>query len=129
LPRPDILVCVICADCGRTVKRVCRDCQAVRARNGMLMHQRRFLQTWAASAIDMRVRDFDGTTHLELFDDPWHAYCGAALPVATGRRRVRTLPADLCTDCRAMLDQLLARYVTATDAPPSPNAPRVSARR
>jgi hypothetical protein len=106
-----MLVLMICGDCGRTVKRVCRDCQAARARNGMLMHQRRFLQTWAVNAIDLRVRDLDGTCHLELFDDAWHGYCGAALPLAPGRRRVRALPAELCSGCRAVFDELLSRYV------------------
>lgn len=108
-----MLVLMICGDCGRTVKRVCRDCQAARARNGMLMHQRRFLQTWAVNGIDLRVRDLDGACHLELFDDPWHGYCGAALPVASGRRRVRSLPTDLCSDCGRVFDELVGRYAGA----------------
>jgi hypothetical protein len=105
---------VICAECGKTVKRVCRECQAVRARNGLLQHQRRFLQTWVLNQIDLRVRDFDGVTHLELFDDPWHAYCGAALLVVTGRRRVRSLPPDLCAGCVTVFHELLDRYVVGT---------------
>jgi hypothetical protein len=107
-----MLVGMICGECGATVKRVCRDCQALRARAGMLMHQRRFLQTWAVNGIDLRVRDVDGVCHLELFDDMWHGYCGHPLPlVGSPRRRVRVLPADLCSGCRTVLDELLTRYV------------------
>jgi hypothetical protein len=113
---------VICGECGATVKRVCRDCQARRARNGLLLHQRRFLQTWAVKAIDLRMRDFDGVPHVELFDDPWHGYCGMALSptgphlATTGRRRVRELPADLCPACRRVFDQLLEQYVVGAQS-------------
>jgi hypothetical protein len=103
-----------CPECGQLMKRVCRRCQAVRARNGMLLHQRRFLQTWAVGAIQLRLREFDGVTHIELFDDPWHGYCGAALLLGSERRRVRSMPSDICSGCRAVFDELLTRYaVTA----------------
>lgn len=104
---------MICTECGREVKRVCRDCQAARTRQGMLQHQRRFLQTWLVGAIDLRVRIYGGVAHLELFDDRWHSYCGTAMFDITERLRTRELPADLCPECRKIFDELLARYSNA----------------
>lgn len=112
---------MICADCGREVKRVCRDCQARRARDGMLLHQRRFLQTWKAGGIELRVRWYEGTLHLELFDDRWHSYCGIAMfihgpanlveqAMALARRRAAALPDDLCPECHKIFDELVARF-------------------
>jgi hypothetical protein len=100
---------MICAECGKECKRVCRACQAARARRGMLMHQRRFLQTWLAGEIDVYVRAFDGVEHLELFDDRWHSYCGVAMFVTTERRRARDLPADLCPECLKIFNELAAQ--------------------
>jgi hypothetical protein len=101
---------IACADCGLPMRRVCRDCQQRRARAGLLLHQRRFLQTWAVGQIDLRLRDWDGVTHVELYDDPWHAFCGVTLLLATGRRRTRTFPVDVCPGCRDVFDGLVARY-------------------
>jgi hypothetical protein len=100
---------MICTECGREVKRVCRDCQRDRAYRGLLLHQRRFLQTWLAGAIELRVRTYDGALHMELFDDRWHAYCGAAMMQYTERRRVRELPADLCPGCLKVFNELTAK--------------------
>jgi hypothetical protein len=100
---------MICTRCGRGVKRVCRDCQAAQARTGLLMHQRRFLQTWLAGEIDLRVRDQLGRLHLELFDDRWHSYCGVAMFDVTERRRVRDLPPELCADCVNIFNELVAK--------------------
>lgn len=100
---------VICKRCGREVKTVCRACQAALAREGLLRHQRRFLQTWLAGEMDLRVRQKDDVLHLELFDDRWHAYCGAEMFKVTERRRVREIPADLCPGCRTILDELVAK--------------------
>jgi hypothetical protein len=97
---------MVCPECGREVKRVCRDCQAARTRRGMLLHQRRFLQTWLAGTLDLRVRQQDGTLHLELFDDRWHGYCGAPMFTVTDRRRVREIPPDLCAECTKIFNDL-----------------------
>ena len=103
------LVGMICTRCGREVKRVCRDCQAAQARTGMLLHQRRFLQTWLVGEIELRVREQLGALHLELFDDRWHAYCGAAMFTVTDRRRVREVPADLCAECLKIFNELVGK--------------------
>ena len=100
---------MICPECGREVKLVCRNCQAARARRGMLLHQRRFLETWLAGGIDLRVRSYEGAEHLELFDDRWHGYCGTAMFVVTERRRVRELPPDLCPECLKIFHELAAK--------------------
>jgi hypothetical protein len=100
---------MICGECGRKVKgMVCRVCQAARTRRGMLQHQRRFLQTWLEGAIDLRVKRAAGALHLELFDDRWHAYCGAEMFAVTKRDFVRELPADLCPGCLKIFDELVA---------------------
>jgi hypothetical protein len=101
---------MICPECGREVKLVCRDCQRDRARRGMLQHQRRFLQTWLVGEIELRIREHEGATHLELFDDRWHAFCGVSMfehPEA--RRRVGELPSELCSGCRLMFDELVTK--------------------
>lgn len=104
-----MLVAMICPECGQPMKRVCRACQAQRAYRGLLLHQRRYLRTWLAGAIDLRVRDFNGALHLELFDDRWHAYCGLAMMQYTERRRVQAVPADLCPDCSKVFNELVAK--------------------
>jgi hypothetical protein len=90
-------------------KFVCEICRAERTRLGMLLHQRRFLQTWRAGSIDLRISRRDLVTHLELFDDRWHAYCGLGLFQAAGRQFVRELPRDLCPECRAVFEEQLAK--------------------
>ena len=101
---------MICPECGREVKRVCRSCQRDRARRGMLQHQRRFLQTWLVGGIDLRVRPHEGATHLELFDDRWHAFCGVSMfEHPETRQRTRELPAELCTGCRTVFDELVSK--------------------
>jgi len=104
----------ICPECGCEVKLVCRDCQRKRARRGLLQHQRRFLQTWLAGETELRIRPFAGVTHLELFDDRWHAYCGADMFTgAELRQRVRELPGDLCSECRSVFDELVNKAKAA----------------
>jgi hypothetical protein len=100
---------MICEECGKECKRVCRACQAARVRRGMLMHQRRFLQTWRAGEIAVRLRAFDGVEHLELFDDRWHGYCGVEMFKLTQPRRVRDLPADVCPECLKIFNGLAAQ--------------------
>ena len=98
---------MICTECGREVKRVCADCRAKRARAGMLLHQRRFLQTWLAGGIDLRVRRKGDTLHAELYDDRWHAFCGIDMYENPALVFMRQMPADICPDCRAVFDQLV----------------------
>lgn len=101
---------MLCAECGREVKNVCRDCQAARTRRGMLLHQRRFIQTWIAGGIDLRVkRSRDGVLHLELFDDRWHSYCDVPMLNVTKREKVREIPADLCPACLKVFDELVLK--------------------
>lgn len=104
-----MLVAMICTECGREVKRVCRDCQRQRSYRGLLLHQRRFLQTWLAGTIDLRVRPQADRLHLELFDDRWHAYCGAPMFEVTPRQLVRELPAGLCEGCVKVFHELVAK--------------------
>jgi NMD protein affecting ribosome stability and mRNA decay len=104
-----MLVRMICTECGREVKgHVCRACQAARTRAGILRHQRRFLQTWLAGEIDLRVKWMGDVLHLELFDDRWHSYCGAEMFEVSQRAFVRDLPADLCPDCAKIFNELVA---------------------
>lgn len=112
---------MICATCGREVKRVCRDCQADRARSGILEHQRRFLETWLQGTMDLRLRLFGGVWHLELFDARWHAYCGARLFQSGSadysyppgeRRRTKELPPDLCSGCTQIFNELVTKART-----------------
>ena len=94
------LLAVTCPECGKETKgEVCRVCQARRTRAGMLVHQRRFLQTWLAGELQLRVKRVDGVLHLELFDDRWHSYCDIEMFGVTNREYVRELPADLCPAC------------------------------
>lgn len=98
-----------CTECGAEHKGyVCRPCQARRVRAGMLRHQRRFLQTWLAGQIDLRVKRVAGTLHLELFDDRWHSYCNREMFSTPHRQYVRELPADLCPDCITIFNELVA---------------------
>ena len=108
-----MLVRMICPECGQAIKLVCRDCQRKRAHRGLLLHQRRFLITWLAGAIELRVRPQGDRLHLELFDDRWHAYCGADMFTVTPRQLVREVPAGLCEDCLKVFDQLVAQYAAA----------------
>jgi hypothetical protein len=99
---------MICPECGIEVKgHVCRACQAKRTRSGMLRHQRRFLQTWLAGEIDLRVKRVDGVLHLELFDDRWHSYCDTEMFAVTQRAYVQQLPADLCPACITIFNELV----------------------
>src|SRR5215472_12905373 len=103
---------MICPECGREVKKDCRDCQRDRARRGMLQHQRRFLQTWLVGGIDLRIRAHEGTIHVELFDDRWHAFCGVSMfENPEKRRRVPLFPdhANMCTGCRKVFDELVSK--------------------
>ena len=86
---------------------VCRDCIARRARAGLLRHQRRFLQTWLAGEIQLRVKRLAGQLHLELFDDRWHSYCGKEMFTVFERQFVTELPADLCPECIVVFHQLV----------------------
>jgi len=105
-----MLVGMICRECGRECKLVCRSCQAARARRGLLLHQRRFLQTWLAGELPLKVkRTIDGVLHLELFDDRWHSYCDAPMYEVTDRQLVREVPAELCAGCRKVFDELVAK--------------------
>ena len=98
-----------CAECGKDLEGfVCRDCQARRVRAAMLKHQRRFLQTWLDGQIDLRVKRVDGVLHLELYDDRWHSYCDRELFTVRDREYSRDLPADLCPDCLAVFNGLVA---------------------
>jgi hypothetical protein len=112
-----------CSECGRDVKLVCRFCQAARARRGLLLHQRRFLQTWLAGSIHLRVkRATDGVLHLELFDDRWHSYCDVAMFDVTERQLVKEVPPDLCAACKTVFDELVAK----ASAEPTPIRGRVA---
>jgi hypothetical protein len=74
----------------------------------MILHQGRFLETWLAGAIDLRVTRKDGTPHLQLFDDRWHTYCDIdllAVPPVTERHH--DVPEDLCGGCLAVFRQLV----------------------
>ena len=103
-----MLLAMICEECGQEVESfVCRDCQAKRTRRGMLRHQRRFLETWLAGGIDLRVKRLGGVLHLELFDDRWHSYCDREMFAVTDRAYVRTVPPDLCPDCFKVFDGLV----------------------
>jgi len=100
---------MICTECGVDVKGfVCRACQARRARAGLLKHQRRFLQTWLAGEIQLRVKRLDGVLHLELFDDRWHSYCGVDMFDVFERQFVRAVPGDLCPACITVFNNLVA---------------------
>jgi hypothetical protein len=100
---------MICTQCGQEVRgHVCRACQALRTRRGILLHQRRFLATWLAGQIDLRVKRIDGVLHLELFDDRWHSYCGVEMFSAVDREFVKLPPADLCAACLKVFDGLIA---------------------
>ncbi len=99
---------MICSECKMEVKGfVCRDCQARRTRAGMLRHQRRFLRTWLAGQIDLRVKGNAGVLHLELFDDRWHSYCDVAMFTPLPRIYVRDVPADLCPACLEVFNRLV----------------------
>jgi hypothetical protein len=105
---------MLCPECGNQFKGVvCVLCRARRARNGMLLHQRRFLETWLAGSIELRVRRKGGQPHLELFDDRWHTYCGIDLfDVPPLREHVRDLPTDLCLECLKVFDRLVQEVET-----------------
>jgi hypothetical protein len=102
-----ILGRMICAECGREVERVCHVCQAARARRGLLRRQRRFLHSWLAGKLELRVKRKDGVLHLELFDDRWHSYCDVAMFDVTEHQKVREIPRDLCPECLKVLDELV----------------------
>lgn len=104
-----MLVAMICGECGQEIEgQVCRECQKKRARLGMLRHQRRFLKTWLAGEIDLRVKRVRGVLHLELFDDRWHSYCDLDTFEVMEREYVKQLPADLCPGCLEVFNSLIA---------------------
>ena len=100
---------MICIECGREMKIVCRFCQAARTRRGMLLHQKRFLQTWLVGEIDLRVKRKDGILHLELFDDRWHSYCDLAMFDVPRSEFVKNPPGDLCGDCLKVFKDLVEK--------------------
>ena len=99
---------MLCNQCGNTSKGVvCIPCRTRRTRIGMLVHQRRFLETWLTGGIPLRVTRADGVPHLQLFDDRWHTYCDIelfAVPPVTERHQ--EVPEDLCRDCLTTFLQL-----------------------
>ena len=101
-----MLDAMVCPECGREVRQACRECQAARQRRGILLHQRRFLQTWLVGQMDLRVREQLGVLHIELFDDRWHGYCGEEMFLPTPRRKVRDLPPEICAKCKQVFDDL-----------------------
>jgi hypothetical protein len=99
-----------CPECGKEIKGyVCRDCQKVRTRHGMLLHQRRFIETWLAGSIDLRIKRKDSVRHLELFDDRWHSYCDIEMFEVTSREFTRTIPDDLCPACLKIFNELVVK--------------------
>lgn len=99
-----------CPECKREFKGfVCRDCQQKRVRIGMLLHQRRFVETWQEGMIDLRLKRRAGILHLELWDDCWHAYCGCELFAITAREFRRELPPDLCGQCYHAFQEIRAQ--------------------
>lgn len=104
---------MICIECGREMKIVCRFCQAARTRRGMLLHQKRFLQTWLVGEIDLRVKRKDGILHLELFDDRWHSYCDLAMFDVPRSEFVKNPPGDLCGDCLSVFNELVQKASVA----------------
>jgi len=75
----------------------------------MLLHQRRFLQTWLVGDIDLRVKRKDGVLHLELFDDRWHSYCDVAMFDVPHSEFVKNPPDDLCGDCLKVFKDLVEK--------------------
>jgi hypothetical protein len=101
-----------CKECGRTFKGViCIACREARARAGILLHQRRFLQTWQLGQIELRLASKTDLVHIQLFDDRWHAYCGAELFGIVPRDRNRELPPAVCSECSRVFHELVARFV------------------
>lgn len=101
---------MICKTCGRSIWRSCPHCAAAKE---LLRAERGYLRTWSAGAIELRLRDFKGSTHLELFSDRWRSYCGKPLFTFEGvvcppasRRRVKQFPAHVCADCRKIFNEL-----------------------
>lgn len=101
-----------CPKCLSSFKGMtCPVCRAARQRAGILLHQRRFLQTWKAGQLKLLLAAKDGEKHVQLFDDRWHAYCGIELFGIVHRDRVDTLPDGLCSKCSAVFQEQLARLV------------------
>jgi hypothetical protein len=106
---------MICPECGKQVKGyVCYPCQAVRTYKGMILHQRRFLETWLEGTIDLRIKRINGTLHLELFDDRWHAYCGKEMFSVTDREYMKELPPELCPACYEVFQQIRNQVMNET---------------
>jgi hypothetical protein len=104
-----------CKTCACSFKGVaCVHCREVRQRIGILLHQRRFLQTWQLGQIALLVATKDGQKHVQLFDDRWHAYCGAELFGIVPRDRLKSLPVDLCSECGAVFQEQLAKLAART---------------
>jgi hypothetical protein len=100
---------MLCSHCGQTSKGVvCIPCRTQRTRAGMLLHQRRFLETWLTGGIQLRVTRRDGVPHLQLFDDRWHTYCDIelhAVPPVTERHQ--EVPEGMCPECLVVFDRLI----------------------
>lgn len=97
----------VCDRCGQDYEGFyCANCEALRSRNGLLAHQRRFIETWAAGLIDLRLKNSGGALHLELYDDRWHSYCGKPMFDTPDRTFAKDLPVDLCPDCAAVFAQI-----------------------
>ena len=101
-----------CTQCGRNFKGViCVACREARGRSGILLHQRRFLQTWSIGQIELRLARKDDLVHVQLFDDRWHAYCGRTLFEIVPRERSQDLPGAVCSECARVFKDLVAKYV------------------
>jgi hypothetical protein len=59
----------------------------------------------------LRLATKNDLVHVQLFDDRWHAYCGAELFEIVPRGRSRELPPALCSGCARVFHELLAKFV------------------
>lgn len=101
---------MICTECGYQCKGVvCPKCRERRCYNGMILHQRRFIETWMEGNIELHYAIRDLLQHLVLFDDRWHTYCGLDLFHVLARDYSAEIPADLCPQCRTILEELIQR--------------------
>lgn len=106
---------MICNSCGAESKGVvCVPCRISRTRAGLLLHQRRFVETFLKGSMRLRVREKAGAAHIELFDDRWHTYCDIELfDVAPNPELRQEIGPDVCAECRRVFDGIAEQVIKA----------------
>lgn len=104
---------MICSVCRSSYEAfVCPVCLAKKSREAYLNQQRLFVPRVLSGRLELRLsrhRRSDAVRHIELFEEPTHAYCGEPLHTVVIREYEKysdALRPKICEKCLAAFDAI-----------------------